>query len=144
VSPSHVVAHPQPPESFYGAWHVHGGEIQLRRDGTGGSYAHEGFTPDGRWVNVVQTLSTRLSANKKTLTITMITQHWEADGKRTPNPAPQDPLWIVPGDTFTATFVHPHLMKVTALQAHNAKESLGNPYLCGQGLASKYQGLCGA
>jgi len=136
--------HPQPPpESFYEDWGVHGGGATFNPDGTGTAFGHNGFTDDGRWINEVQTLSTKLSADGQILTITIIEDHWEANGVTVPNPYPQYPPGFVAGDTFTARFEQPHLLNVTPLKTTNPAASLGNPYLCGAGFAGDQQ-ICGA
>jgi len=133
-----------PPESFYQTFGVHGGGATFNADGSGRAYGHNGFTRDNRWVNQVETFTTTLSPDQRTLTITIREVHWEANGEPIPNPYPQYPVGIAAGDTLIARFEHPHLLKVTALNAQDPQASLGNPYLCGSGLDPAYQDLCGA
>ena len=145
-SPASSIATATSPDGsrFYGSWHVHGGGATFRADGTGDSRYHDGFTDDGRWVNEVQTLTTRLSADGGSLIITVVESHYEADGVAIPNPSPQYPPSYAPGDTFSAVLEHPRLLNVSAINAKSQGASLGNPYLCGDGLAAEYQDLCGA
>lgn len=138
----------QPPVSaskaFYGEWHVHGGGAVFNPDGTGSTHGHIGFTNDGRWLEEVVTVSTKLSADGAVLTVTVVEVHYEANGVPIDNPYPQYPVRMVAGDTFTATFEHPRLLNTAAIKVQNPDASIGNPYLCGTDLAPEYRDLCGA
>jgi hypothetical protein len=92
----------------------------------------------------VETFTTALSPDQRTLTITITEVHWEANGDPIPNPYPQYSAGFAGGETLTAGFEHPHLLKVTALNAQSPDASVGNPYLCGTGLDPQYQNFCGA
>lgn len=136
---------PRPPvESFYGEWSVHGGTTTFRPDGTGVSKNHEGFTNDDKWLDEVLAFNTSLSDDGKQLTATIVSVSYSGNGEPMPNYRPAYPSSFSVGDTFAVTFEHPHLLKVTAIKAKSPGLSFGNPYLCGQGLATQYQNLCGA
>jgi hypothetical protein len=87
-------------------------------------------------------LTLSLSANETQMKVTTVGVSY-MDGQSgtsatLPNPAEN----FVRGDSYVLVFVHQHLMK--EIDIHTRHDIIGNPYWCGQGLASQYQHLCGA
>lgn len=78
------------------------------------------------------------------VTITKITFKDGASGKAIPNPDPSTSQQI--GDSSYLKFAAPHLLKETIIHSSLPAVDLeaGNPYWCGDGLASSLGHFCGA
>lgn len=137
---------PEPPPAaspFYGTWGVHGGTTTFRSDGTGESRIHDGFTDDGRWIDLILTLETELSADGQTLHATITAIGYEMNGVPGPKPT-KYPSGFSIGDEFDVTVVRPGILEVTATSASTPGATFGNPYLCGGEAATQSSDYCGA
>lgn len=131
------------PESFAGYWHVHDAELVIypvSSHPAGDDWYGVEVDDDNGAVTVLLSLS--LSSNGEHMKASVQGVGYSNEsGKAAVLPDPGENL--ARGDSFTLSFVHPYLLKMTAIHTTPANV-VGNPYWCGTGLASQYTHYCGA
>jgi hypothetical protein len=139
---------PPAPQSFVGYWRVHGSQLFID--------SLTGATPDGQattdWFGIrtdadglgviTDLLTLSLSADKTRMKVTTVGVSYMDGQSGTSASLPNPTENFVRGDSYVLVFVHPHLMK--EIDIHTRYQVVGNPYWCGQGLASQYAHFCGA
>lgn len=144
---------PKLPDVYYGEWGVHGGGLLISRDGTAFGWGHDGFTSSGDFLYGMSEYRMVASADGKSGIVTLtktyygvFTGSFSRQHVRTvPNPNPQYPGSEQIGDRYSVRLLRPGLLMTSSLPGDVGPGSgPGNPYLCGPGISSADQNLCGA
>jgi hypothetical protein len=146
--PAGAAQAPPGPENFSGYWYVNGSQLFID------SFSYTTFNghmvtdwygimtnSDGSGV-VSDILTLSLSVNKTRMKVTTLGVSYMNGQSGTSAALPNPTESFVRGDSFVLVFVQPHLLK--EIDIHTRYDVIGNPYLCGQGLAPQYQHFCGA
>jgi hypothetical protein len=130
------------PNAFLGDWYVHGCSLHVITDTEGVQRCFFG----GQGVSEINTLVLFLSRHPLRLkaTVSKVTFVSNDTGRVVANPFPNESDAV--GDVFILTFVAPHLLVTHFVVSHRAPIDVkyGNPYWCGDGLATSLGHLCGA
>jgi hypothetical protein len=139
---------PPAPQSFVGYWRVHGSQLFIDSLTYATSDGHTttdwyGIRIDADGLGAITDLLTlSLSTDKTRMTVTTVGVSYMDGQSGTSASVPNPTENFVRGDSYVLVFVHPHLMK--EIDIHTRHQVVGNPYWCGQGLASQYEHFCGA
>jgi hypothetical protein len=131
------------PESFAGYWHVHDAELVMypvTAHPSGDDWYGVEIDDDNGAVTVLLSLSLSANGEKMKASVDGV-GYSNTSGKAAALPDPGENL--ARGDSFTLSFVHPYLLRMTAVHTAHANV-VGNPYWCGTAIASQYSHYCGA